>query len=163
MQNKQLSKEELDSFKKAYTICSNEKLSVIFGLNKKQIKRLARVNDLKKNEQIKRAYMRNVAMQNLEKANTNDGIERRKNSIRKMIAKEQLRIRYGLPQKTKKILSALSPREVLQAARRRYYLRSRGYVVTDCRTNVVYYTNETKRSSKIEQHFTDFGYTFKQL
>lgn len=163
MQNKQLSPEELESFKKAYTICSNEELSIMFELSKKQIKRFARLFNLRKDEKIKRSYMRNVAMRNLGKANTDAGAQKRMTGIRTMIAKERLRIKYGLSQKTKKIITALSPREVLQAARRRYYLRSKGYVITDSKTKVVFYTTETKRSSKIEQHFTEFGYTFKHI
>ncbi len=163
MQNKQLSQEELESFKKAYTICSNEELSIIFNLTKEQIKSISRVFGLKKNEQIKRAYMRSVALKNLEKANTDNCANKRKDRIRRMVARERLRIKYGLPQRTKKILTALTPYEILQAARRRYYLRSKGYVITDSKTKVVFYTTETKRSSKIEQHFTEFGYTFKHI
>lgn len=163
MQNKQLLPEELESFKKAYALCSNEELSIMFDLSKKQIKRFARLFNLRKDEKIKRSYMRNVAMRNLGKANTDVGAQKRMTGIRKMIAKERLRIKYGLPQKTKKIITALSPREVLQAARRRYYLRSKGYIINDCNSKNVYYNNETKRSAKIEQHFNDFGYSFNKL
>lgn len=60
--------------------------------------------------------------------------------------KEEIRIKWGLPQKTK-IRIALSP---IAYRKHVYYLKSLGYIIDEVR-KVAYYTNDTRRARRVEK------------
>ena len=71
--------------------------------------------------------------------------------------KERARATFGLPQKTKIKVIPQDPRK----ARLKWYLTSRGYIVSD-KDRTAYYNDKTKRGRVVERRQQPW-YTFKEL
>lgn len=154
-------KEQEQALIRCYPECTMEELVILLDMPAHAIRNKAAKLKLKKNEDLLMHIKSQQGKRNAKHLHTGTAKERMKQSIRNMVRLEKLRIKYNLPRKTRKILTLMSPRECRQKARRLYYLRLKGYE-TDCNSNIIYYSNETKRSTKTEKTYTKLGYIFQQ-
>lgn len=154
-------KEQEQALIRCYPECTMEELVILLEMPAYAIRNKAAKLKLKKNEELLMHIKSQQGKRNAKHLHTETAKERMKQSIRNMVKLEKLRIKYNLPRKTRKILTLMSPRECRQKARRLYYLRLKGYE-TDCNSNIIYYSNETKRSTKTEKTYTKLGYIFQQ-
>lgn len=94
-------------------------------------------------------------------------IEKMSHERKESIRKEKLRVIYGMERKTKLRAVVMTPYTRSQTHHRHNALR-RGYLLDeDCREGqpgryVIYYDDETQRSSKFEANCIKDGFTFKR-
>ncbi len=162
MQRKQWTKEELETLVKCYPTCTMEELVILLGVSAKKIRAQASRLKLKKTPEFRKHIHRTVGMRNRHTMYTDEAQKKKSSSLTKMIKAERLRIKYGLPRKKKTRLTIFTPREIRDNARKRYYLRSKGYIV-NCNNKIVYYNKQTKRSEQVEARYSKQGYTFAEV
>lgn len=163
MQEKFWTPERTELLKKLYPTCTADELVVFFKTTKTNIRNKANRMKLHKNVDVKTYILTKNGMKNLHHAKTKEAQKKRCNSIKEMIKKERLRIAYGLPQKTKRVFSSLTPRDALRHAKIRYYLRKYGYILTKNDSKIAYYINDAKRKKITEEHYKKLGYQFKPI
>lgn len=76
---------------------------------------------------------------------------------KKRFLEEHARVTFGLPQKTKMRVIRQPRQKILD----RSYLKRRGYIIDD-KENIAYWTDETRRATRLEARPKRF-YTFKQM
>lgn len=142
-----------------YPFCTIEELSAIFNRKKQSIKSMANKMKLHKNLEVLKNIRLDNARNNLSKMHTEEAKAKQKNSIRDMIRKEKVRIKYGLKQRTKRMFSDLSYSEYAKLSRQIYYLRNRGYEV-DRYNKTAKHTQATNRNIRIEKKYEKNGFVF---
>jgi hypothetical protein len=168
MQRKQWTKEELETLVKCYPTCTMEELVILLGVSRKKIRAQASRLKLKKTLEFRKHIHRTIGMRNRHTMYTghtmytDEAQQKKSSSLAKMIKAERLRIKYGFPRKKKTRLTIFTPREIRDNARKRYYLRSKGYIV-NCDNKIVYYNKQTKRSEQVEKRYSKHGYTFAEV
>lgn len=75
---------------------------------------------------------------------------------KKRFAEEKARVTFGLPQKTRMRVIRQPKQKILD----RSYLKRRGYIIDD-RENIAYWTDQTRRATRMEARPKRF-YTFKK-
>lgn len=162
MQKEYWTKEQTELLRKLYATCTGDELVVLLHKSKKSIRAKASRYGLKKSMEILKATREKNARNNYNRMQTEEAKKKKSEGIRAMIRRERLRLKYGLKQRTKRIFSALTPRTSLKAARERYNIRQKGYLISnDSRT--AYYTEERQRKKRFERNYKKKGYTFKHI
>lgn len=142
-----------------YPFCTIEELSAIFNRKKQSIKSMSNKMKLYKNLEVLKNIRLDNARNNLSKMHTEEAKAKQKISIKEMIRKERIRIKYGLKQRTKRVFSELSYNEYSKLSRQVFFLRSKGYEVNRY-TKIAKYNNATKRNTRIERNYEKNGFTF---
>ena len=159
MQRKYWTKEEVTKLIEIYPYCGIHELMIFFQCSAAQIWKKANMMHLTKHNKYLSDIRKKTALVNIKKANTKKCREKSIESIREMIRKERLRIKYGLKQKSKR---RFAPYEHPQKyAHWKYKLRKHGYI-THRFSLEVFYNAHTKRSEKTEQHLCNKGFIFKK-
>lgn len=160
MQRKYWTKEEETKLKGIYPYCGIQELTIFFQCSAAQIWKKASMMRLTKHNQYLSYIRKSTALANIRKANTINSRKKSVNSIREMIRKERLRLKYGLRQKTKR---RFAPYEQPQRyAHWKHKLRQNGYI-TQRFSLEVFFDENTKRNAEREQHLTNKGFTFKYI
>lgn len=142
-----------------YPFCTIEELSAIFNRKKQSIKSMANKMKLHKNLEVLKNIRLDNARMNISKLHTEEAKAKQKNSIKEMIRKERVRIKYGIKQRTKRVFSELSYNEYSKISRQVFFLRSHGYEV-DRKTKTAKYTEVTERNIRIEEKYKQNGFAF---
>lgn len=142
-----------------YPFCTIEELSAIFNRKKQSIKSMANKMKLHKNIEVLKNIRLDNARRNISKMHSENAKAKQKISIKEMIRKERIRIKYGLKQRTKRVFSELSYNEYSKLSRQVYFLRNHGYEV-DRKTKIAKYTNDTDRKQTVESKYERSGFVF---
>ena len=159
MQKNKWTQEEKNMLKELYPTCTTDELQILLvRFSKKQIRNQATKLQLKKDDRLRKFIHAENGKKHIHTMYTDKAKEKKKASIREMVRKERLRLKYGLPQKTKRFFSAVTRKESAKNAKRGYNLKKRGYYL-DYNNKILYYWAEiTKRTERTERFYKKIGY-----
>lgn len=146
--SKHLTPAQLEQIKQLYPDHSNEEIAGIMGLSKWTIKSRAEKHGWHKSKAYMSALNREVAIKynSAERINTPEAYAKRAVTRAKLYEADKMRIRWGLKQKTNRHFRIEPRARLLQRNR----LERLGYIVDQDRL-IAYYTQETKRATRIEK------------
>lgn len=145
--SKHLSAEQLAYIEAHYPNESNEAIAEALGLSKWTIKSRAEKHGWHKSDAYKRALCREVAIRcnNAARINTPEAYAKREATMREQNRIDRLRIKWGLPQKTKRHIRIEGRDKLLQRNR----LQRLGYIIDEAKL-IAFYTPETHRAKRLE-------------
>lgn len=156
-----LTDREVEEIKLLYPVTGNSILCETFNISSRSLYRFRQTYQLEKSEEYL-TNIRKAATHKPRKPMSEDKrllrIQKIKESQKKLWHSERLRLRWGLPQKTKLQVVAQSRREI--NARNR--LKRRGYIIPERRSKTIYYDANSNRSRRVEESCTErFHFTFR--
>lgn len=162
MQKEYWTKEQTELLRKLYASCTCDELVILLHKSKKSIRAKASRYGLKKSVETLRLTREKNARNNYGRMQTEEAKKKKTESIRNMIRRERLRLKYGMKQRTKRILSSLTPHSSIKEARERYNIRQKGYIISNG-SRTAYYMEEKERKKRFEKNYKKKGYTFKHI
>lgn len=152
--NSKLTAEQIEWLKANFATTRREDLAKVLNVTSRTVGNYARRYNLVKDMAIVREW----TSVGLKKGNSKEGRAKHRATMTALIAQEKRRILYGLEQKTKYKLGSNPSRKSLKANMKRKH----GYV-SENGSNVIYYTDTTRRSAVQEQHAVALGFEIRKL
>lgn len=147
---------------KCYATSTIRELSILLPeFSAAQIRNKAAKLGIQKEAAIRRTILLSNALRNVNAMHSEAARAKKSKSIRKMIQRERLRVKYGLPQRTKRTISLLSLKEQRRYSKIRYTLRQRGYIYAG--GFAFLYDSDTQRSRELEQRYNAYGFNFQPI
>lgn len=147
---------------KCYATSTISELSILLPeFTAAQIRNKAAKLGLQKEAATRRAILLCNALRNVNTMHSEAARAKKSKSIRKMIQRERLRMKYGLPQRTKRTISLLSLKEQRKYSKIRFTLRQRGYIYAG--GFAFQYDTDTRRSLEIEKRYNAYGFNFQPI
>lgn len=147
---------------KCYATSTISELSILLPeFTAAQIRNKAAKLGLQKEAATRRAILLSNALRNVNAMHSEAARAKKSKSIRKVIQRERLRIKYGLPQRTKRTISQLSLKEQRKYSKIRYTLRQRGYIYAGGFD--FQYDSDTQRSRELEKRYNTYGFNFQPI
>ena len=148
MGHKHLTKEQLAEIARRFPNESNEAIAKDFGVSPWTIKSRGEKNHWHKSKEYRHILYSEVAKrcENHKRINTPEAYAKRVETMKKLIANDRLRIKWGLEQKTKRHIKLEPTPKILQRNR----LERMGYIIDNARL-IAYYTPKTKRAVRLEK------------
>lgn len=158
-----LTEGEIEDFRSLYPTTRNADLQKKFNISGRSLGRLKNTYGLKKDDEHMWT-IRSIAGSSLKKpvsAEVRLAMNKKHSETKKKIwHSEMLRVRWGLPQKTKLHIST-SMRGEIQARSR---LKHRGYIIPERGSRTIYYDANSPRNKEVEEHYKKkFHFTFKHI
>ena len=155
-----LTREQIDYIRKHFADTPNKELARELGISSSGVTNIQRKYNLRKSLDHLKAMHRLSGLASVNSdwklESTPEIVAKRAASFKKRFKTEKARIAFGLPQKTK-IRIRKCPRAKV---RQNYYLRTRGYIIDES-IQTAYYTEETRRATRLEKGIYKSYYTFK--
>ena len=148
-----LTAEQIEWLKANFATTKREDLAKVLNVTSRTVGNYARRYNLVKNMAIVREW----TSVGLVKGNSKEGRAKHRATITALIAQEKRRILYGLEQKTKYKLGSNPCRKRLKSKMKCRY----GYF-SEKGSNVIYYTDTTRRSAVQEQHAVALGFEIRK-
>lgn len=152
--NSKLTAEQIEWLKANFATTRRDELAKVLNVTSRTVGNYARRYNLVKDMAIVREW-RSVG---LEKGKSQEGREKHKATINTIFTQERRRILYGLEQKTKYKLGS-NPRKNALKCNMKW---KHGYV-SDKGSDIIYYTDTTRRSAVQEKHAVALGFEIKKL
>lgn len=147
---------------KCYATSTISELSILLPeFTAAQIRNKAAKLGLQKEAATRRTILLSNALRNVNAMHSEMARANKSKSIRKMIQRERLRVKYGLPQRTKRTISLLSLKEQRKYSKIRYTLRQRGYIYAG--GFAFQYDSDTQRSLDLEKRYNTYGFNFQPI
>jgi hypothetical protein len=147
---------------KCYATSTISELSILLPeFTAAQIRNKAAKLGLQKEAATRRAILLCNALRSISAMHSEAARSKKSKSIRKMIQRERLRVKYGLPQRTKRAISLLSLKEQRKYSKIRYTLRQRGYIYAG--GFAFQYDSDTQRSLELEERYNAYGFNFQAI
>lgn len=160
MQRKIWTKEEEAKLREIYPFCGIHELMIFFQCSAAQIwKKAGKMRLAKHNEYLSDIRKKN-ALINIKAAQTATAQEKRSNTIRTIIRRERVRLKYGLKQRTRWRFAPY--KDTQKYSQWKFSLRQRGYI-TQKHSLGVFYDDNTERNLKKEQHLINKGFSFQSI
>lgn len=152
--NTKLTVEQIEWLKANFATTKREDLAKVLNVTGRTISNYARRYNLVKDMKLVREW-RSVG---LKKGNSREGRATHSATMTALIAQEKRRILFGLEQKTKYKLGSNPCRKSLKFAMKKRH----GYV-SENGSDIIYYTDTTKRSAVQEKHAVALGFEIRKL
>lgn len=147
---------------KCYATSTISELSILLPeFTAAQIRNKAAKLGLQKETATRRAILLGNALRNVNAMHSETARAKKSKSIKRMIQRERLRVKYGLPQRTKRTISLLSLKEQRKYSKIRYTLRQRGYIYAG--GFAFQYDSDTQRSLELEKRYNTHGFNFQAI
>lgn len=147
---------------KCYSTSTISELSILLSeFTAAQIRNKAAKLGLQKEAATRRKILLSNALRNVNAMRSEAARAKKSKSIKKMIQRERLRVKYGLPQRTKRTISLLSLKEQRKYSKIRYTLRQRGYIYAG--GFAFQYDSDTQRSLDLEKRYNTYGFNFQPI
>lgn len=151
--NTKLNAEQIDWLKANFATTKTKILAKVLNVTERTIRNYARRNNLVKDETLVLQWRK----EGLENTYVGESLERHRQTIRSVYAQERRRILYGLEQKTRYKLGCNPCRKSLKSDMK----RKKGYVCGKG-SDIIYYTDDTKRSEAMEKHAVALGFEIRK-
>lgn len=147
---------------KCYATSTISELSILLPeFSAAQIRNKAAKLGLQKEATTRRTILLSNALRNVNAMHSETARVKKSKSIKRMIQRERLRVKYGLPQRTKRTISLLSLKEQRRYSKIRYTLRQRGYIYAG--GFAFQYDSDTQRSLELEKRYNTHGFNFQPI
>ena len=151
--NSKLNAEQIEWLKANFATTRRHELAKVLNVTSRTIGNYARRYNLVKDMDIVREW-RSIG---LVKGNSKEGRAKHRATMTTLIAQEKRRILYGLEQKTKYKLGSNPSRKSLKSNMKWKH----GYV-SEKGSDIIYYTETTRRSAVQEQHAVALGFEIRK-
>jgi len=151
--NTKLNAEQIEWLKANFATTIREDLAKVLNVTSRTIGNYARRYNLVKDMAIVREW----TSVGLRKGNSKEGRAKHRATMTALIAQEKRRILYGLEQKTKYKLGSNPCRKTLKSN-----MKCKHGYISEKGSDVIYYTETTRRSAVQEQHAVALGFEIRK-
>lgn len=153
--NTKLNADQIEWLKANFATTKREDLAKVLNVTSRTVGNYARRYNLVKDKECVRKWV----LEGQKNTRTEESLAKLRATKRAIIEEEKRRILYGLEQKTKYKIGSNPRRNSLRSDMKRRH----GYVILERDSDIIYYTDNTKRSDVRERFAVALGFEIRRL
>lgn len=151
--NTKLAAEQIEWLKANFATTRRHELAKVLNVTSRTVGNYARRYNLVKDKECVHKWV----MEGQIKTRSEESQRKHKETIKSILAQEKRRILYGMEQKTKYKIGSNPCRKSLKSN-----MKCKHGYVSEKGSDVIYYTDDTKRSKIMEQHAVELGFEIRK-